>query len=120
MIPFTFKKAPGGFLRMERRRKGLSQKQLADMIGCSAQAISQYERNERDISFEVAAKISTALEYDFISALGLANYPVEASTHTEIEVQTRIVMYMQMLNEEGLYELEKRVHEMTQLIQYQK
>lgn len=52
----------GNKIRYERKKQGLSMKQLGKMIGLSEQAISQYERGVRKISFDTLKKISKALE----------------------------------------------------------
>lgn len=52
----------GDKIRHERKKQGLSMKQLGKMIGLSEQAISQYERGVRKISFDTLMNISKALE----------------------------------------------------------
>lgn len=42
----------------KRRTSGLSQKQVAEMIGISQTMISQYERGERNPSLEVLVKLA--------------------------------------------------------------
>lgn len=45
-------------LREIRKRAGLTMKELADRIGCSESAISQYETGKRQPDYETLLKIS--------------------------------------------------------------
>ena len=45
-----------------RKEKGLTQKQLSEMVGCSSAAIGWYERGEKIPTLETASKIADALD----------------------------------------------------------
>ena len=49
-------------LRKFRKAKGLNQDQLAEIVGVSASAISQYENGHKTPSFETALKLAEALD----------------------------------------------------------
>ena len=49
-------------IRRERKCKELTLKQLADLVHCSEQAISQYERGVRPLSTKMLCKIAEALD----------------------------------------------------------
>ena len=52
----------GENIRKIRKEKKMSSKYIADYIGCSQQAILQYERGERNPSIDILQKISEALK----------------------------------------------------------
>lgn len=45
-----------------RKQNGLTQKELADLVGTSQAAISNYESGNRSLGIETAKKIAIALE----------------------------------------------------------
>lgn len=49
-------------LKIKRIEKGLSQKELASIIGVTSQSISEYERGNTMPSYENMKKISKALD----------------------------------------------------------
>ena len=51
----------GERIRSIRKKKGIPMKQLADMIGVSEQAVSQYELGKRAVKIDTAEKIASAL-----------------------------------------------------------
>lgn len=54
------------WLRDLRVKRGLTQKEVANIIGVSVQAYNFYENSKRKISFEVAQDIASALDFDVI------------------------------------------------------
>ena len=55
----------GVSIRGGRSKEGLTQKQLADMIGISQHHISEMENGKRPIGKETARKLATALNVDY-------------------------------------------------------
>ena len=55
----------GVSIRGGRGKEGLTQKQLADMIGISQHHISEMENGKRTIGKETARKLATALNVDY-------------------------------------------------------
>ncbi len=55
----------GVSIRGGRGKEGLTQKQLADMIGISQHHISEMENGKRPIGKETARKLATALNVDY-------------------------------------------------------
>lgn len=49
-------------IRNARKRKGLTMKELADIINCSESTISNYERGERQANYEALLKMADALD----------------------------------------------------------
>lgn len=54
----------GNNIRNIRKRNGMTLKQIADIIGCSPQLISQYESGKRQPKLETKKKIAAALNCD--------------------------------------------------------
>lgn len=54
----------GERIKRIRNEKGLTQKELAKMLGTSQQNLAQYERNKRNPKYETVKKIANALEID--------------------------------------------------------
>ena len=48
-------------LKELRERQGLTQSQIAKLLGCAESTICHYERGERKVSVEVAIKLAKAL-----------------------------------------------------------
>lgn len=69
------KEAPpfGKRLSETRRAKGLSQSELADLLGVSAKAIDYYERRARNPSVEFVGKAAEALSVSFDDLVGGAD-----------------------------------------------
>lgn len=61
----------GERLALARKKKGLSQEELAKKLGAHAPIIGRYERDEVKPSIEVAARIAEALEVslDYLSGI---------------------------------------------------
>ena len=57
-------KKVGQRIRNQRKEKGLSQEQLAELIGISLSFLGHIERGTRKASVETLARISKALEMD--------------------------------------------------------
>ena len=51
----------GNRVALTRKERGLSQQELADLIGTGKDIVSRYERNASSPSIEVAAKIAKVL-----------------------------------------------------------
>ena len=69
-------------LRIARKRKKLSQAELAKATSCSAQAISNYENGTKIPSIAIAAKLARALEVSLDWLVGVINYaPVQLDAY---------------------------------------
>jgi transcriptional regulator with XRE-family HTH domain len=72
-------------LRQCRQSAGLSQQDLAELLGCSARTISQYERGRRDIpvaELEVVAERCHKNLYDFLDEQAMPLSPAERDRRT--------------------------------------
>lgn len=64
-------------IRLEevRKRSGLSQKALGDLIGCSQQVISNYEKGERGIPIELIVWLVNYFNVSADYLLGITDNP---------------------------------------------
>lgn len=60
-------------MRDRRKEIGLTQKELADLVGCNESTISQYESGKRQPNFETLLKITEVLHLSASELLGDVN-----------------------------------------------
>ena len=63
---------PGNFIEQARKKKNLSQAQLADLIGVSRASISLYETGAGDPSFKVLSKLAEALDFSLLTLMKMS------------------------------------------------
>ena len=68
----------GNLIRDARKHRGLTQNQLADLLGTSQSAVNRIEQGQQNLSLEMLARIGEALDSEFVS-LGHA-----APTHLRV------------------------------------
>jgi transcriptional regulator with XRE-family HTH domain len=61
--PLTFREQLGRAIADERRRRGLSQTQLANLAGLSLKYVGEIERAEANVSAEVLQRLFTAMNW---------------------------------------------------------
>src|SRR3546814_16641834 len=59
----------GNLIRDARKHRGLTQQQLADLLGTSQSAVNRIERGHQNLSLEMLARIGSALDSEIV-ALG--------------------------------------------------
>lgn len=57
----------GGLIRDARRHKGMTQADLADLLGTSQGAVTRIEAGKQNLSLDMLAKIGDALDSEFVS-----------------------------------------------------
>lgn len=62
----------GEKIRLIRKEKGMTLQQLANIMGCSPQLISQYENGKRTPKLETIQRIANALEVPTWELLGIS------------------------------------------------
>ena len=67
--PHTYQEEIGLVVSNMRREKGLTQSQLAKLIGTSQSAIHRIEKGDQNTSLEMIKKISTALGGQILSLM---------------------------------------------------
>ena len=65
--PRTYQEEIGLVVSSMRREKGLTQAQLANMIGTSQSAIHRIEKGDQNTSLEIIKKVSSALGGQILS-----------------------------------------------------
>lgn len=119
-----------------RLRKGMTQQQLADLIGVQRAAISKYEKNIVDIPLKQLKRIANALNaniYDLVddnTEIGtIGNYYFKRnsdnsyefeSTKIMSEIPDKLISDYNKLNTLGKGEAIKRVEELTEIPKYTK
>ncbi len=74
----------GSRLLEARKKRGLSQGELADYLGTKGPAIGRYERDEMKPSIEVAAKMADYLEVSLDYLVGKTDIEVDPKTAKRI------------------------------------
>lgn len=98
----------GENLKRIRTEKGLTQKQLADVVGCSENAIQQYESNVREPRNEMMLGIANALEIRIAELIG-KNYELPP------DIQKLLSRYRELYDEEQHYNEEHYKYPFKQL-----
>jgi UDP-N-acetylglucosamine 1-carboxyvinyltransferase len=57
----------GGLIRDARRHKGMTQSELAELLGTSQGAVTRIEAGKQNLSLDMLAKIGDALDSEFVS-----------------------------------------------------
>lgn len=107
----------GQKIQMAREEKNMSQEELAQAIGCSQSALSNYEKGKRHIYLAQLEKLSSALEKPL-------DYFVERNLAENHENQTPVVVnsahngqFIALMNE--IYKLsDKNIYEVTKYVEY--
>lgn len=92
----------GERLALVRKKKKVSQDELAKTIGVHAPVIGRYERNEVKPSIEVATKMAEVLGVSLDYLAGLAEYELDNTI-------TKKILSIQSLNEEDKIMLFKTI-----------
>jgi transcriptional regulator with XRE-family HTH domain len=74
----------GSRLLEARKRKGLSQEDIARHLGTKGPAIGRYERDEMKPSIEVAAKMASYLDVSLDFLVGASDEQMDRSTMTRV------------------------------------
>lgn len=130
----------GNNIRNIRKEKGITLQQIADVMGCSPQLISQYENGKRIPKIENIRKIAAALgvyisdlvddwevfsKEDISKAWETENATPELSHETAIKAggyknleESSLLDNYRQLNTNGQTEARKRVQELTEIKRY--
>ena len=57
----------GNLIRDARKHRGLTQQQLAEVLGTSQSAINRIEKGHQNLSLEMLARIGSALDSEIVS-----------------------------------------------------
>lgn len=81
----------GHNIKKYRKLKGYKQKELAEKINVSEQAISQYERGEREPKLNTLNNIAKALDIEVVDLLGVTDISIKNS---KVELSKEEVDYI--------------------------
>lgn len=130
-------------MREERKKRGLSQKELGKKIGMSQQMIAQYENGNRNPKRETIEKIANALEVPtseltgyndtisvidlFSGARGLCTDDMRTITRelyeivvSEEDTKSKLLSSYNKLNEKGQEKAIEQVELLTKIEEYRK
>ena len=88
-------------IRYYRERMGFTMKELAQRVGCTESAISNYELGKREASYETLLRIAETLETDVSHLLGKEDEDSEVAEYLE-ELRTRPEMRMLFESSKGM------------------
>src|SRR3546814_11865720 len=57
----------GNLIRDARKHRGLTQQQLADLLGTSQSAVHRIERGHQNLSLEMLARLGSALDSEIVA-----------------------------------------------------
>jgi UDP-N-acetylglucosamine 1-carboxyvinyltransferase len=66
-VPQTYLTRIGSLIRDARRHKGMTQSDLAELLGTSQGAVTRIEQGKQNLSLDMLAKIGDALDSEFVS-----------------------------------------------------
>ena len=129
----------GKRIREVRKQKGFSLQRVADSIGCSVQAISQYERGTRPLTIDMVKKIAVALNVPWWELAGLPVEEIDGQKHVrrldyeekmlanyekfhgqEAQRREALLSHYDRLNGDGQQKAVERVAELAEVPRYQK
>ena len=80
----------GSRLLQARKKKGISQEELAKHLGTKGPAIGRYERDEMKPSIEAATKMAQVLEVSLDWLVGVTDAELDTATINRIQDITRL------------------------------
>ena len=121
----------GNQIRKYRIEKGLTQKEMAKLIGIPYSTYSNYENNNREPSLEQLRKIADALEIDTAMLMNVApllnvrddgslleTLAPKETTPTKNIQENKLLSDFRQLNRFGQMEAVKRIEELTEIPRY--
>src|SRR5436190_14915771 len=63
----SYKNRIGNLIRDARKHRGLTQHQLAELLGTSQSAVNRIEKGHQNLSLEMLARIGSALDSEIVS-----------------------------------------------------
>ncbi len=119
----------GSNIKKYRKEAGLTQKELAEMLGVAVGTIQQYESGKRQPRLEMINRIAGALDMGVRRLYPDFSYEEWKKTETYKDAQLQnthdplrpqLMSHFQKLNDFGKEEAVKRVEELTEIKKYTK
>lgn len=118
----------GNNIRKVRKQKNMTLQQLADILGCSQQNISQYETGKRKPKYDTLKKIIHALDVPLLEIVGEDELEIMVTAYMREEAMQEVTIIpkdevflmhdYKKLNDIGKQEARKRVNELTEIPRY--
>ena len=108
----------GTLIRKNRLENGLTQKQLAELLGVATGTIQQYELNKREPRFETLKQLSTVLNFNLLDALGAGLKSPNNIICSKSDYKILLDTSFNKLNNLGKKEAVKRVEELAEIPKY--
>lgn len=109
--------ALGDNIKLARKSKGLTQKQLADLIGAKHNSISNWENNQNFPDPDTIELICGALDVSPSDLLSCKNAVRRVDSVSKYKT---LLAYLNLLSDVGILEAEKRLKELTYIPEYRK
>lgn len=109
----------GENIRLARKARGLTQKQLGDLCGMADSAIRRYELGNGRPKMETIQRIAKALNVDPFSLMDFDMATEVLSTRINYRAKVLLEAFDQ-LNEDGQQKAVERVEELTEIPKYKK
>lgn len=93
----------GKIIREHRIKKGLTMKELGDIVGVTEQAISQYELEKRKPDIKILLRIFGAIDYEITPHKNIAGDQIYDETIEYICKLSSYLSRLNILNEEDFY-----------------
>lgn len=95
----------GETIKKYRKRKGLNQTELANLIGLDRSAISNFENGKREPTYSMILKLAEVLNVDLIEFLNTNNYK-------KLEQFMKLNVYSNLIEKDWDKSLRKDINEM--------
>lgn len=107
-------------LRARRRERGLTQKQLAELVGVSHGTIGMYETGQRSPDLEMVRRLAVALDTSMSYLIGETDDPCPVGVGEEAAHDTRPYSAHLAPDPEDILDLERAVRQANEILQRMK
>lgn len=107
-------------IKEARERAGLSQKQLADILGVAPNTFHGYESGKHDPKSKLLAEIAIACSVTVDFLLGIEKSPTSTGADTGDKRLNGIIDSYHRLNEDGQQQLADQAESLTYMPKYKK
>jgi HTH-type transcriptional regulator, competence development regulator len=95
----------GKRVRFLRKKRNMTQKDLADVFNLSESTIGMYERDEREPSFEFVRQLADFFNVTTDYLLGRTDLPHGYTTETKTEEENTLAKINQLIKEYGIEQM---------------
>ena len=111
----------GENIKRVRKEKGLTQKQLAEILGVTQQMIGSYENSDREPKLNSLSKIAKALDVDVWELIEFNSIDIDENvTSVNDNNKKTLDSYYNELNEKGQEKAVEQVELLTKIPEYKR